>query len=481
VAIAEQVMFESLSDLRGKRVHFVGILGEGMQRLATFAAECGAIVTGSDLRESPDAKRLRTVGIEVTCGEQKRLGYSPEVVVASQAIPEGHGEIAEADERGLEVMKYPDFVGRIMEQTRGIAVAGTHGKSTTASLISFILTWARRDPSFLVGADVPQLGGGSHRGTGEFFVAEACEYRRSFLYLEPEIGVITGVDFDHSDYYFNFDDILRAFGHFTEQIAEDGLLVLNEEDPNTAVIREEAPCRVETFSVGVERGDWQARRIWRAKKHTNFDLYERGKLVGRMSMPLYGNHNVANALAAIAVARRCGVSYEDISEALDLFTGPARRLQLIGEPWGIPVLSDYAHHPREVEATLSATRQRFPSKPRVFLIFQPHQHSRTKQFLADFAEALSGVHLCVIADIYGVRDPDDVRRSISSLDLVREIQNFNRQAFYMPDFRDIEDFIAGEVVMNDVVLVMGAGNVGQLAKRIIKRIEHKVKTGRVAA
>lgn len=480
MGVQGEIGYGSALDLRGKRVHFIGILGEGMQRAAIVAAECGAIVSGSDLRETDDVRALAHRGVRVICGAQQSLQVEADLVVVSPAVPADLGEVAEATNRGLEVIKYPEFVGRVMESRRGIGVAGTHGKSTTTALTAYLLAQAGMDPSYIVGADVPQLGGGSHYGTGEWMVAEACEYRRSFLYLEPEIGVITGVDYDHADYYFSFDDVVRAFTDFAEQVHEDGLLVLNKEDPSTPAIADEAPCAVETFCVDGE-ADWSARRVWRAKKRTNFDLYERGDLVGRVSMPLYGTHNIRNALAAISVARRCGVSYESILAGLDTFTGCARRLQLIGEAWGVPVLSDYAHHPREIEATLGATRQRYPSKSRIFCVFQPHQHSRTRAFLPQFAQAFSDVHMAIFTDIYGVRDSEEVRRSVSSLDLVREVQQHNRSAYYMPDFGDIEEFLAGEVVMNDVVLVMGAGNIWQLAGRIYQRIQEKARGGAVAA
>jgi len=453
--------------------HFVGILGSGMRSMAAYAAECGARITGSDLCPSPAAEELARRGIRVNFQQRGAgLDSSTDLVVISQAVSDENPELLKARSLGLEVVRYPELLGMLMERKRGIAVAGTHGKSTTAAITAYVMRRAGFDPSFLIGADIPQLGGGSHYGKGKFLVAEACEYKRSFLYLSPAIGVITNVDVDHLDYYYDLWDIKEAFAEFASAAAEDGTLIANADDENTREVIEQAGVEAVTF--GIERKDalYRAERIWRAKVHSNFDLVCEGKKVGRFSTRLYGTHNVLNALAAVAACHRAGVEFGAIREALAEFEGAARRMQLIGTPWRVSVVSDYAHHPKEIRASIAAARQRFPNQ-RLFIVFQPHQYARTRQMLPELAEAFRGVWVTYVCDIYAARDSYEDRRSVSALDLVRQMNHIGLLAHYVPEFRDIEQIIVDDVIPDDVVLVMGAGNVWEVAHNIVPRIEEK--------
>jgi UDP-N-acetylmuramate--alanine ligase len=328
------------------------------------------------------------------------------------------------------------------------------------------------DPSFLIGADVPQLGGGSHHGKGDFLVAEACEYKRSFLYLTPHIGVITNIDVDHLDYYYDLWDIQQAFTDFAQAVPEEGRLIVNGDDANTCGVIEDSGLEAITYGIGNKDADYRAERLWRAKVHSNFDVVYKGKKVGRFSIKLYGTHNVRNALAATAACHQAGASFKDISRALAEFEGPARRLQLVGTPWNVSVISDYAHHPREVTASIAATHQRFPNQ-RVFVIFQPHQYSRTRKMLPELAEAFRDVWVTYVCDIFAARDTLEDRRSVRAQDLVRQMNHIGLLAHYVPEFRDMEHIITGDVVPDDVVLVMGAGNIWQVARNIVPRIEEK--------
>ncbi|MHC5033735.1 MAG: UDP-N-acetylmuramate--L-alanine ligase [Planctomycetota bacterium] len=460
-------------DLSNEHWHFIGILGTGMRSMATYAAECGARITGSDIAFAPAAETLSQRGIRVSFQQEGReLDRDTNLVVISQAIADDNPELVQARRMGLEVVRYPELLGLLMESRKGIAVAGTHGKSTTSAIIAYILRQAGLDPSIMIGADVPQLGGGSHYGKGEWLVAEACEYKRSFLYLAPQIGVITNTDEDHLDYYYDMWDIKQAFTDFARACCEDGVLVANADDENTRAVVKDAGVRAITYGINSKKADYRAERLWRAKVHSNFDLVYKGKKVDRLSTRLYGTHNVLNALAAIAVCHEAGVDFADIKQALADFEGVARRLQLIGTPWDVAIVSDYAHHPKEVKASIAATHQRFPNQ-RVFVIFQPHQYSRTRRMLEQLAESFRTAWVTYVVDIYAARDSLEDRRSVSALDLVRQMNHIGLLAHYVPEFGDMEQIISGDVIPDDVVLVMGAGNVWEVARNIIPRIEEK--------
>jgi len=460
-------------NLSNEHWHFVGILGSGMSSMATYAAECGARITGSDIQPSPAAESLQRRGITVRFRQEGLdLDRETDLVVVSQAIDEDNPELVLARRLGLQIVRYPELLGMLMEHQKGVAVAGTHGKSTTSAMIAFILREAGLDPSFMIGADVPQLGGGSHCGTGEYLVAEACEYKRSFLCLAPHVGVITNMDADHLDYYYDMWDIREAFADFARTVVDGGVLVANADDTNTREVIAEAGLPAITYAIEDRAADYRAERLWRAKLHSNFDVVHKGRKVGRFSTNLYGTHNVLNALAAIAACHQVGVDFEGIREALAKFEGVARRLQLLGKPWNVAVLSDYAHHPKEIQASLAATHQRFPRR-RIFVVFQPHQYSRTRLMLEELAESFRPAWVTYVCDIYAARDSYEDRMSVSAMDLVRQMNHIGLLAHYVPEFDDMEDIIVGDVIPDDVVLVMGAGNIWQLAHNIIPKIEMK--------
>lgn len=460
-------------NLSGQHWHFVGILGTGMRHLAAYSAECGARVTGSDLRSGPEMKDLVEQGINVRLRQDGScLDRSVDLVVISQAISDDNRELMEARRLGLEVVRYPELLGLLMDVKTGVAVTGSHGKSTTAAAIAYMMRGGGLDPSFIIGAEVPQLGGCAHRGKGKFLVAEACEYKRSFLYMYPKVGVITNIDMEHVDYYCDLEDIQEAFLDFVSQIDSDGFVVVNADDPNSRCIIEHSQAEVVTYGIGAKKADYRAQRVWRAKKHSNFNLTCKGKNRGRFSIQLYGMHNISNTLAAIATCHRLGVEVEQMQELLSQFQGTSRRLQLLGEPWNVAILDDYAHHPREIRASIAATKQRFPNR-RLFCVFQPHQHSRTRAMLSELADAFEGVWTTLVSDIYAARDTEEDRQAIGAIDLVRTMNDRGAIAYYVPEFPDVEDILTGDVVPGDVVLVMGAGDIWQVAHHITEGVELK--------
>lgn len=463
-------------DLSAQHWHFVGILGTGMRGLAIFASECGAKVSGSDVRPPREGRELIERGISVRVGQHRpRLTGDIDLVVASHAIEDDNPELRAARKRELEVLRYPELVGRLMEHKEGLAVAGSHGKSTTASTAAFLMSKAGRSPSFLIGAEIPQLGGSARCGSGNHLIAEACEYRRSFLHLKPHIGVITNLDREHIDYYYDMDDICEAFCDFAAQVDQDGALVVNADDPHMQSVMEAANCEVVRCSMESEDAEYAVANPWRATKHTNFDVLCEGENVGRLVTRLHGNHNIMNTMLAAAACHRAGLSFDEIIELIPEFGGVARRTQLIGEPWGVPVINDYAHHPREICASIAATRQRFRNR-RIFCVFQPHQYSRTRAMLPELARSFEGIHLTLVSDIYAARDSREDEEAVSALDLVRAMNRNDSSAYYVPEFDEIEDMVVGEVVTGDVVLIMGAGDIWQVAHRIKSRIAQKPAT-----
>ena len=463
-------------DLSGEHWHFVGILGTGMRGLAIFASECGAEVSGSDIRPPREGRELIERGISVRVGQHRpRLSEDTSLVVASQANPDDNAQLREARKRAPEIVRYPETVGQLMDQRRGIAVAGSHGKSTTASTAAYLMEKAGLEPSYLIGADIPQLGGSSRCGSGEHLIAEACEYQRSFLHLRPEIGVITNIDREHIDYYYDMDDIREAFCDFARQVDKDGALIVNADDPNMQCVIEAAECDVLRCSMESMDVEYAVENPWRATRHTNFDIVCDGQNMGRLVTGLYGNHNIMNTLMASAACHRAGMNFDEIQEHIKEFEGVARRMQLIDDPWGVPVLSDYAHHPKEICASIEAARQRFHNC-RIFVVFQPHQYSRTRAMLPELSASFDDVSLTLVSDIYAARDSLRDQEAISALDLVRGINQNDGVAYYVPEFEEIEDMVVGEVVTGDVVLVMGAGDIWQVAHNIKNKIAKKPAT-----
>ncbi len=454
----------------GRTVHFVGIGGCGMSGLAEFVLTEGGRVSGSDMAENAATRRLEGLGAAIHTGHAAaHLAEDVSLVVASAAVAAENPEVAAAHARDVPVLKYAAFLGKLMDLRRGMAVSGTHGKSTTTAWLAFVLRECGLDPSFVVGADVPQLGGGAHVGAGEHFVAEACEFDRSFLNLRPEAACILNVDEDHLDCYpGGLEEIRAAFRAFAGRTREGGLLVVNGADPRTREAVAGVARPTATFGIGGD-WDWRAESIEPLPDGLTFDIYRQGALYGHVRIALAGNHNVLNALAVAALADWAGAPAEAVCEALGRFTGCARRMELVGEAAGVKVLDDYAHHPVEIAATLKAARNRF-RPARLWVVFQPHQHSRTRFLLKDFALALLQADKLVVPDIYFVRDSENERQAVRSEDLVALVQAHGADAVYIQSFDSIAHYLGESLQPGDVLLVMGAGDVWRLARPVLRAL-----------
>ena len=457
------------TDFERRRIHFVGIGGCGMSGLAALLLRRGAHVTGTDARPSTEIARLVARGASITT--QQRAEAVPtdvDFVVASAAIPFDHPELIEARRRGLAVYKYAQMLGAVMSRFDGIAIAGTHGKSTTTAWLTFVLRHAGLDPSFVVGASIEQLGGGSGDGAGHHFVAEACEYDRSFLNLRPQRAAILNIEEDHLDCYKDLHAIRDAFAEFATHVASGGLVVMNGGDRRCRSIAAGLAARVQFFGTDVDCA-WRPVDIALEGGVYAFTIQHQGAPLGRVRLGLAGRHNVDNACAVIALAHDCGVTWELLRTGLAEFHGARRRLELRGEAAGVRVLDDYGHHPTEIRATLKAARERC-APHRLWCIFQPHQHSRTRFLLKDFAQSFADADKVLVPDIYFVRDSQREKELVSSEDLVREIRARGGDATYMPHFAAIVEQLVRDTRPGDVVLTMGAGNIWKVADELVQRL-----------
>ena len=457
------------SPYAAKRIHLIGIGGCGMSSLGGVLLRCGAIVSGSDLVGFRDADRLEDMGAVVTIGQAPiNVRSDTDLVVHSAAIRDDNPELLEARRRGIKCLKYAEMLGQVMRLRDGIAIAGTHGKSTTTAMLAYILRQAKADPTFVVGATVQQLDGSSGVGDGPHFLVEACEYDRSFLHLTPKHAAILNIEEDHLDCFDGIDAIAEAFRSFASLVPADGSIVANGEDRVVLKAIESVQAPVETFGFA-EGLTWRAADLHEVRGCYAFDVIHDGEHFMRANLArLPGRHQVSNALAAIALAHRAGIGAEAIGDALGRFAGAERRLTKRGEVGGIILIDDYAHHPTEVQVTLRAVREHHPDR-RLWVVFQPHQHSRTRFLLNDFARSFGLADHLLVPDIYFVRDSETVRAAICSSNLVERVRANGGDAVYLPAHDQIVDHIVAHARSGDVVVTMGAGDVWMVADELVRR------------
>jgi UDP-N-acetylmuramate--alanine ligase len=456
------------SDAFDKHVHLVGIGGAGLSAIARVLLEQGAKVSGSDLVISPVAEALARDGARVFEGHNAANVEGADVLVVSSAVPEENVEIQAARAAGIPVLGRPAFLGQLMEGKRGIAVAGTHGKTTTTAMIASILLEAERNPTFIVGGVLAGLETNARAGNGSLFVIEADEYDCTFLSLKPEVAVITNVEHDHPDCYPTFADFRAAFEEFAALVPLGGLLAACWDDPVAREIGEDqAKEKLVTF-FGLDKG-----ATWRAEEiHPNFAggvdflAVREGETRGLVRLRVPGAHNVSNALAALVVAEFLGVPFRVSREALTAFRGVARRFEIKGEADGTVVVDDYAHHPTEIQATLAAARERFPTG-RIWAVWQPHTYSRTKQLLAGFAASFGEANHVIVLPIYPARETDTL--GVNASDVVRAMEHVDVRAAESMD--EAVTWLGTEVRPGDVVLTLGAGDGNRVGDWLLEILE----------
>lgn len=454
---------------RRRHVHLVGAGGVGMSSLAQALLHEGHRVSGSDAKATQKTGELERLGAVIHAGHA--AGNVPaecDLVVVTAAVDPSNPEVACALARGLPVIKYARALGELMGRKHGIAVAGCHGKTTTTGLLTSVLVRAGADPTMVVGGDARSLGGNFRAGRGPHFVAEACEFDRSFLNLKPRTAIVTNIDRDHLDYYRDYEEIQGAFRDLARLLPEDGLLTtLNEHE---RVFRSDGVvCDVETFGLRAN-ADWVASEWKRVDGVTYFEVAHHGVPQGLFELRLPGLHNVLNSLGVIAVARRLGLDFDtSVRPAMLEYRGVDRRMQLRYEGHGVLVLDDYAHHPREIAAVLSTLRDEHPGR-RIVVVFQAHQASRTRTHLKEFATALELADRVFVPDIYIARDSEEDRRSVHALDLVRTAANRGVQVTYVERLGDVAQAILDEIRVGDLVVTMGAGSVWEVSRDLAERL-----------
>jgi UDP-N-acetylmuramate--alanine ligase len=470
------VAAERATTWAGKKVHFIGAGGVGMSGLAHVLLKNQAIVTGSDQTASSVTARLCQVGADIHIGHYPdNIPPWTDAVVISAAINEDNPELRLARQRGCKVYKYAQMLGELMRHYEGIAVAGTHGKSTTTGWLSYLLRQAGIDASFVVGADVGQLGSSSGVGDSAYFVAEACEYDRSFLNLRPKITCVLNIEQDHLDYYRDEDEIIEAFGQFALGTRPGGVIIANGQDANSAKMLVRANLQdgandVSCETFGFDRScDFHARNVHLVDGVYNFDVFHNSYRLGATSISLPGRHNILNALAVVAMGVNIGIPGEHILQLLPAFGGVDRRLMLKGRIYQVTILDDYAHHPTEIRATLKAIRQRYQPK-RIWCVFQPHQYSRTRFLLDDFAESFKLADVIIVPDIYFVRDSEASKKEVNSRILVDKMRANDTDAMFIDDFGAICDHLTRNVTGGDLVVTMGAGDIWKVADEYIARL-----------
>lgn len=457
------------SPAENKKYHFIGIGGVGTSALAVVLMKEKAIVTGSDMQSSALTQRLSEHGAKVVIGHI--AGNLPEKldgVIISAAVKDDNPELLAARQRKITVYKYAQMLGQVLDRYKGIAVAGTHGKSTTAGWLVFVLKKLGIEPNFVIGADVLQFGSSSGIGSSDIFVAEACEYDRSFLNLHPKIGAILNIEPDHLDYYSGIDEIVEAFSAFAGNISGDGVLVAGAQDANVAKILADTTEKKEILTFGITEGvAISARNIKYSPVFTQFDCYRHNNMLGTAKIKLAGEHNVRNALAVLACTQALGLEAKEAISHLGGFEGMDRRVMKKAQINGVVVFDDYAHHPTEIKASLKAVRQKYGNK-KIFCVFQPHQYSRTRFLLKDFAESFKLADMTIVPDIYFVRDTEKSKSEINSQMLVNAIKQKGSNAVFIDSFEKICDFLKNNVKSGDILISMGAGNVWKVADEYIQ-------------
>lgn len=449
------------------KVHFVGIGGIGMSALAHILLDRGCTVSGSDQSPGRVLDQLSANGAIVYTGHAAENVADASLVVVTSAARQDNVEVQEAHLRGLHIVKRAELLGLLMAEKRGIAVAGTHGKTTTTAMIAHVLEQAGLDPSFAVGGALASGAAHGHEGKGEYFVAEADEFDGSFLRLRPALAVVTNIEADHLDFYQDIEHIHKAFGQFLSSVPCDGMVALNRDDARCAALGErlragEGPEIVEYSLCG--GADWNASNIMTtADGGSAFDVLWAGAKASAVELGVPGWHNVSNALACIAVCSWLGLAVDDISAGLGSFSAVRRRFEIKGLRNGVLVVDDYAHHPSEIKATLQAARQNYPGR-RLWCVFQPHTYSRTKSLLGEFADSLAYADETIVTGIYAARETDTL--GISGEDIVKSMPG--RNAMYLPDLTSVSDFLEGQLQSGDVLLTLGAGDVWKVAEEFLQ-------------
>ena len=461
-------------------VHFIGIGGSGLSAIARLLLESGYTVSGSDRVLTPFAEEVRKAGAKVHVGHHPRHLAGVDWIVRSSAITEDNPEIRAAKEAGIPVYKRSDFLGRLMEDKTGIAIAGTHGKTTTTAMTAWMLRALGRDPSFIVGGVLNNLGVNARAGKGNIFVIEADEYDNMFLGLKPQIAVVTSVEHDHPDFFPTLESMHMSFKKFVDLLPKDGTLIVSAEDPGAAALVphvRKAGKNVVSYGVQdkmtIETPLWVQARGLKPNARGGFDFLVSSNLSNdsldtlEVSLQVPGEHNVRNALAVLAVTDVLGLPRQYAARALGEFTGTGRRFQLRGEVNGISIFDDYAHNPTKIKAALAGARARYPAR-RIWAVWQPHTYSRTKTFFLEFAHAFKDADEVIVTEVYAAREPEE---EFTSAEIVPAMPH--RSARYIGGLPEVTSYLLENLKPGDVVLVLSAGDADQVSTDVVNGLQKR--------
>lgn len=449
-----------------EHIYFIGIGGISMSGLAEILASRGHQVSGTDVKETAVTKHLQSLGIHINF-EHRAENITDDItlVVYTAAIHDDNPELRAAHEKGIRIMDRAHLLGQIMDEYHdSVAVSGTHGKTTTTSMVSEILLAAEKDPTITVGGILPTIGSNLRIGNSPYFVAEACEYFDSFLQFNPFIAIILNVESDHLDYFKTLENIRRSFHAFAQRVPDKGLLVISEKIDHVEELTDGLTCHVETFGLS-EKANWRAENIvHEADGRNSFDVYHNGAFFTTIHLHIPGEHNITNALAAIGASAFLGAAPEDCVKGLHHYTGTERRFQLKGKKDGITVIDDYAHHPTEIKAALAAAQN--VQHNTTWCVFQPHTFSRTRFLFDEFGEAFGDADEIIIADIFAARETDD--GTVSAAQLAERIAQTGKSARYVGDFAAIEAYLREHCKSGDLLMTVGAGDVYKIGENFLK-------------
>jgi UDP-N-acetylmuramate--alanine ligase len=451
---------------RIKNIHFVGIGGIGMSGIAEVLLNLGYHISGSDTKETEVTRRLRSLGCEISYGHRKENLKQADVVVTSSAICQGNPEVEAAEERLVPVIPRAEMLAELMRMKIGIAIAGTHGKTTTTSLIATVLAAGGLDPTVVIGGRLNSIGSNARLGQGEFLVAEADESDGSFLKLMPTIAVVTNIDPEHLDYYKGIDEIKETFLCFLDKIPFFGLAVLCLDHPNIQSLLPKVKKRFTTYGLTTQ-ADFQAKEIVFEGLSTSFDVVHQHQEIGRLRLRMPGLHNVYNALATLATTFELDIPFNVVQEALRDFSGIQRRFQIKGEKKGILVVDDYGHHPVEIMATLKAARTGWGK--RIIVVFQPHRYTRTQALFKDFLTAFYDADILILTDIYPAGE--DRIEGVEARDLFEGLREYgHKNVTYLADKKEIVEHLLRIIATGDLVITLGAGDIWQVSDELVKRL-----------
>lgn len=445
-------------------IHMIGIGGISMSGLAEILKNKGYTVQGSDANDSNIIKKLRENDIKVTIGHNAENIGDASAVIFTAAIKKDNPEYIAAANKNIPLIERSVLLGEITRLfSDTIAIAGTHGKTTTTSMVSTAFIECEKDPTITVGGELPLIDGNYKIGQSNFLITEACEYVESFLELSPKVSVVLNVEADHLDYYKDINHIKSSFQKFLDKLPKDGFAVLNADDKNSYELFKNTKCNIVSFGIN-NMAKYSAQNIIFERDKTYYNLYIDNKFISEVILSVPGMHNIYNSLACIAVCDIYKLDLQTVVNSLKNFCGAKRRFEKKGMLNGAEIYDDYAHHPSEIKATLLAAKNRNMQK--VWCVFQPHTYSRTKALLNEFANAFYNADNVIITDIYAAREKDT--GEIKAQDLVSEIQKTSNNAIYIKDFSDIESYLKDNLQTGDILLTIGAGNVYKIGEELIE-------------